>query len=183
MELLKQEGCYFIPKLYLFDLKFLNIGNGPLFSTINKLMEIRNNWFTQAPNFEQLQQLCFDYCSQLEHIIISESKNYGFYMEQGVTYKIARRINLSESSKPEFKSKGLSLPGILTSSFPLFLKIQNKFSYFDLKIPVSHVKMPEILRSRRETIKSAIIYNNKHLPGFMCGGFPLQIFLAPNQNQ
>lgn len=175
---IKTRGLLLHSKAILYDLKFLNITDGPLWDTINNLMEIRNNWYAQTTDFNKLETLCYDYCSQLEHTIIEETDRNGFFMEPATVYRTAKRINISESSGIEFHHKGMVLPEFLTTASSFARKIQNKFSYFDIKIPVSHNETPAILRQRRETIKEAIQYNRQHLPSFLSGGFPLQIFVG-----
>jgi len=175
---IKTRGLLLHSKAILFDLKFLNIHDGQLMNTINNLMQIRNNWYSQSTDYKILESLCYDYCRQLEQTIFEEIKRHGFFMDPGITYKTAKRINISESSKIEFHCKGITLPQFLTTLSSFLRKIQYKFSYFDVGVPISQSEMPAILKSRRNTIKEAIQYNRKHLPAFLCGGFPLQIFLG-----
>jgi hypothetical protein len=161
-----------------YDLAFLNLTNCKLAEILQEILLIRNSWFKIDDVTAKIEKLIDPYHEELHNLISQQVASLKFYTGNSVSVKISSRIQMVNSWKIHLKYKGLIFPPNLNVFSSKFMKLQNRFVKWQLGVPLTTDKEPEILKERRKTIAEGIAYNNNNLPGFLCTAYPLNIFLT-----
>ncbi len=174
---IKVRGILLHAKALQTDLRFLNLVNEPLNITLQELMKVRDNFFNSPFQKQKLIELTLLYYKQLENTINKAIDENGFYMDNKV-HKIAKSITVQSGDKMSINSNGISIPPLLSNKFSVLRKINNRLNNYQVTIKKSAVRTEanSILQNRHQIFGEALKYNKQHLPSFICGGFPLNIF-------
>lgn len=174
---IKVRGILLHAKALQTDLKFLNLINEPLNETLKELMQIRDNFFNSSLQKNALVALTLQYYHQLETTINKAIDENGFFIDKNV-HKIAKSISVSAGENLSLRSGGIFIPPIFSNKSAILRKINNRLNNYNVTIKNTAVKTEAVpvLQSRYQTFGEALKYNKQHLPFFLCGGFPLNLF-------
>jgi len=163
-------------KAVQYDINFLGIKNEALTTCINRVIETRNNWFSQKISDHELENLFFDYHKALSESLQEYIRQYHFYLPVEANKKIAGKIYLRKSGDINISRYGILIPSFMTARSSFFRKVNNRFNTFHVEIPITSENIPPVLQERHHIIKSAFEYNRRYLPYFICTGHGLDIF-------
>lgn len=149
----------------VYDLEFLGVTSGDLYTSVTEFMEIRTTWFESAPDTRRLQQWFDPFILQLQTFLKAEWAVENIYISPNSNPRIARNITLRKGPGPEVQHRGIRfpLPGV---SLQDRVKILNRLNHFSVTVPFADSGFPEVIRKYFAFTQSHAEYNRNFLPAF-----------------
>jgi hypothetical protein len=163
-------------KAVQYDLRFLKHSDAGLEKLIEKILNIRSAWFNKYPDEEELTDLVFQYAAALDRVLNDCLQKIPFYVKSDGELQISRNMKLTDANRPSINIRGprFLVPSLVPGKYRL--KLQNRLTRFEIKVPMEKKNLPEIISKRTEFLKSSFEYNRNHYPAFICTGHGLNIF-------
>ncbi|HEX5003124.1 MAG TPA: hypothetical protein VFW78_11565 [Bacteroidia bacterium] len=176
---IKVRGLLLHAKALLLDLNLLGVTSGPLYSLLQKMLEIRSNWFTNASSLQALSETIEPYKLHLQQLLQEQITINRFYIDSTVNKEVAKNMTLHNGSKVEVKTHGFKIPGLLNSRIKKLRSIHNRISHMELVMPLTHTNIPTAVEKRFTLFRTAESLNAKNFPAFLPTAYGLHLF-KPN---
>lgn len=155
-------------KALIYDLEFLNITSGNLFSLVQTVIEWRNKWFIETPSEHEIIEWFENLLSELHLQFTKNSLFREIAFPIAKTYSIAKNIKLNAGGN-SFKviHSGFNFPLASSLSSKKGVKLLNKFNNFKFEVPSDIKSLPTILSERFSVEGQLRSYGKEFLPNFM----------------
>lgn len=163
---LKVRSLLLHVKGLLFDLEFLGIQSGELYTLIHECMELRKNWFNQNRPSDALKDWFTRFLPVMKSFLEQQLQQRTFYVSPESLLRLSKNISLRKSNKLGYKRLGIP-----TLFFPSLLdkkthRILNRFNRFQVQVPFEQSQLPKDIADYFSFVERCRKYNHDFLPAF-----------------
>lgn len=162
-------------KALIYDMEFLGIHQGELWDLINRIIELRSNWFTLKDSKKEMLD-CFQPLPDLiKELLIKEFQHEPLFLPIIEEVALSKNVRLVNHPVVTLKSQGV-VPLTLG-----FLKERKRFNAlhrlnkFELMLPYEKPTLGDVNNRRFDFLSKVKSYNSRFLPNFLIPATSLKI--------
>jgi hypothetical protein len=160
------------------DLELLEISDGIFFERVYEIIEMRKKWFESPPGENVLSKIILDFYTAFKEQLSGLFQLHRFYLPDSEKIRVAKNISLVNGM--HFQPSPIRLPWYwqYMTRLPISFRLFNRLMSFYFALPFTSSQIPAVIAERHEYLSRGIQYNEKHLPGFLCPVYALNIFTS-----
>ncbi len=134
-KMIKLRSLFLHAKGMLYDIDYLNITDPGFIESLNSLLYIRDNWFTNTFSHKTLESTIFNFFDELKSTLESALNHYGLYFPPSKSINISKNISFKSCESLGYRKQGFVLPFHYFAPSNFSIKLLNRLCGFVFLIP------------------------------------------------
>ena len=162
-------------KALIYDLEFLGINDGPLWTLINQIIELRSNWFENRQRETILKELFIQLPELIKALLIDEFAVGDFYLMTDGPVSVSRNVRIINGDNLAIKSTGLVPFNLGLLKERKRFNALHRINKFDLTLPYNLPNDGGVIKKRFDFLSEVKKYNSKCIHDFLIPASSLKI--------
>lgn len=171
-------------KAVKYDLDIIK-GTHKIVKSVDKIEDMRYNWFDKTPNYNDIISLYELFYRQLKHLLVQLSEKFTLYVDNNQSIKLGKNISLSNGKTLNYATR-CRIPNLVdyipSKMLPYYFKLLNNISYHHFIFPMKKVDIDNIISRKNEYDKRAQSFLNEYAPLFIPIKSPLNLHQANDEH-
>lgn len=165
--IIKIRSFLLLAKAIKYDLELLGVTDGDLYDQVEKIIEIRDNWFKKSTSKKAFLLFFYDFFEHYKYTLAVLLNKYNLVLEKE-TYNLTHSILITQSKVLKFNHRGIILPSHFAFLGRKYFNLQYRFNSFHFEIPyIINNELNTILNDRASFAKKLQDINRKQFPHFL----------------
>lgn len=134
LKIIKLRAFLLLAKAIEFDLQLLGVISGNLYELVQQVIQYRNDWFTDKPNWKEVTTLVLNFKKELKLFLEKEVSTTDFYLP-AETINLPGNFIIHKNNMFLISHKGFLLPKQLGFLGRKYINLQFKLNSFSYGIP------------------------------------------------
>jgi len=161
-------------KALIYDLEFLGVSSGNMFDLVQRVIQIRADWWEKQPSEKELKNLIKKLYASLTELLMTELSKAPLYLPTENSFQISRNISVSNGNFGA-RSSGFVLPNFGLINDRKHFNLLNRFNQFEVTFPYSVPEKGSVIERRFQLLSQLRKHNSKQLPGFLIPASSLKV--------